>query len=49
MDVLEKTGVAIAPGRDFGLGAEGYVRTSYSNSMENIELALIKMAESGLL
>ena len=49
MDVLEKTGVAIAPGRDFGLGAEGYVRISYSNSMENIERALIKMAESGLL
>ena len=49
MDVLEKTGVAIAPGRDFGLGAEGYVRISYSNSMENIESALVKMAESGLL
>ena len=49
MDVLEKTGVAIAPGRDFGLGAEGYVRISYSNSMENIERALVKMAESGLL
>ena len=49
MDVLEKTGVAIAPGRDFGLGAEGYVRISYSNSMKNIDLALVKMAESGLL
>ena len=49
MDVLEKTGVAMAPGRDFGLGAEGYVRISYSNSMENIERALVKMAESGLL
>ena len=49
MDVLEKTGVAIAPGRDFGLGAEGYVRISYSNSMENIERALVEMAESGLL
>ena len=49
MDVLEKTGVAIAPGRDFGLGAEGYVRISYSNSMENIERALVEMSESGLL
>ena len=48
-DVLEKTGVAIAPGRDFGIGAEGYVRISYSNSMENIERALVEMAESGLL
>jgi Aspartate/tyrosine/aromatic aminotransferase len=49
MDVLDKTGVAIAPGRDFGLGAEGYVRISYSNSMENIERALVKIAESGLI
>ena len=49
MDVLEKSGVAIAPGRDFGLGAEGYVRISYSNSMENIERALVKIAESGIL
>ena len=48
-DVLEKTGVAIAPGRDFGLGAEGYIRISYANSMENIDRALTKMAESGLL
>ena len=49
MEVLEKTGVAIAPGRDFGLGAEGYVRLSYSNSLENIDRALIKLAESKLL
>mgnify|MGYP001350514754 CR=1 FL=1 len=48
-EVLEKTGVAIAPGRDFGLGAEGYIRISYANSLENIERALIKMAQSGLL
>ena len=48
-DVLEKTGVAIAPGRDFGLGAEGYIRISYANSMENTDRALTKMAESGLL
>ena len=48
-EVLEKTGVAIAPGRDFGLGAEGYIRISYANSMENIERALTKIAESGLL
>ncbi|MBG56500.1 MAG: aspartate aminotransferase [Deltaproteobacteria bacterium] len=48
-EVLEKTGVAIAPGRDFGLGAEGYIRISYANSMENIEKALTKIAETGLL
>jgi len=48
-DVLEKTGVAIAPGRDFGLGAEGYIRISYANSLENIDRALTKMSESELL
>ena len=48
-DVLEKTGVAIAPGRDFGLGAEGYIRISYANSLENLDRALTKMSESGLL
>lgn len=33
-DILEKAGVAVTPGLDFG--AEGYLRFSYSNSMENI-------------
>ena len=49
LEVLEKTGVAIAPGRDFGLVAEGSVRFSYSNSIENIDRALIRLAESKLL
>ena len=49
LEVLEKTGVAIAPGRDFGLGAEGFVRFSYSNSLENIDRALIRLADSKLL
>ncbi len=48
-EVLEKTGVAIAPGRDFGSAAEGYIRISYAQSMENIERALTKLAESKLL
>jgi aspartate/methionine/tyrosine aminotransferase len=47
--VLEKTGVAIAPGRDFGLGAEGFVRISYAQSMENLDRALTKLAECKLL
>ncbi|BAI61913.1 putative aspartate aminotransferase [Methanocella paludicola SANAE] len=34
-DILEKAGVAVTPGLDFG--AEGYLRFSYSNSLENIE------------
>ena len=48
-EVLEKTGVAIAPGSDFGLAAEGFVRISYAQSMENIDRALIKLAECKLL
>ncbi len=35
-DILEKAGVACTPGIDFGKGAEGYLRFSYSNSLENI-------------
>jgi aspartate/methionine/tyrosine aminotransferase len=34
--VLEEAGVAITPGIDFGDGAEGYLRFSYSNSLDNI-------------
>lgn len=35
-DILEKAGVACTPGIDFGKGAEGFLRFSYSNSLENI-------------
>jgi aspartate aminotransferase len=28
--------VAVTPGIDFGNGAEGYLRFSYANSLENI-------------
>ena len=49
LEVLEKTGVAIGPGRDFGLEAEGYIRISYAQSMENIDRALIKLAKCKLL
>ena len=34
--ILEDAGVAVTPGIDFGDGAEGYLRFSYANSMENI-------------
>lgn len=36
-DILEKAHVGVAPGIDFGQGAEGYLRFSYANSLENIE------------
>ncbi len=34
---LECAGVAVTPGIDFWSGAEGYLRFSYSNSLENIK------------
>ncbi|GAB1409993.1 aminotransferase class I/II-fold pyridoxal phosphate-dependent enzyme [Desulfovibrionales bacterium] len=36
-DLLERAGVGVAPGVDFGSGGEGFLRFSYANSMENIE------------
>jgi aspartate/methionine/tyrosine aminotransferase len=36
-DILKEAKVGIAPGIDFGTNAEGYLRFSYANSMENIE------------
>ncbi len=35
-DILEKACVGVTPGIDFGKNAEGYLRFSYANSMENI-------------
>ena len=35
-DILEKAKVATAPGIDFGSNAEGFLRFSYANSVENI-------------
>jgi aspartate/methionine/tyrosine aminotransferase len=35
-DILEKAGVGVAPGIDFGENAEGYIRISYANSLQSI-------------
>jgi aspartate/methionine/tyrosine aminotransferase len=35
-DILEKVGVALTPGIDFGERGEGHLRISYANSLENI-------------
>ncbi|CAN2039198.1 (5-formylfuran-3-yl)methyl phosphate transaminase [Candidatus Magnetomoraceae bacterium gMMP-15] len=35
-DILENAHVGVTPGVDFGRNAEGYIRFSYANSMENI-------------
>ncbi len=44
-DLLEKKGVALISGPDFGLYGEGYIRISYANSLENIERAIIRIEE----
>ncbi len=36
-DILNEAKVGVAPGIDFGSNAEGYLRFSYANSLENIE------------
>ena len=49
MEILEKTGVALTPGVDFGPGGEGFRRFSYANSLENLDRALDRLKESGLI
>ncbi len=42
-ELLESTGVALTPGIDFGSNGEGYIRLSYTNSMENISEGLKRL------
>lgn len=42
-DLLDKVQVAAAPGIDFGSNAEGFLRFSYANSMENIGVAFERL------
>jgi aspartate/methionine/tyrosine aminotransferase len=42
-DILEKAGVGVCPGIDFGQNAEGYLRFSYANSLSNIEEGLSRI------
>lgn len=39
-EILEKAGVGVSPGIDFGDNGEGYIRISYANSLENIQEGL---------
>jgi aspartate/methionine/tyrosine aminotransferase len=39
-EILEEAGVGVAPGIDFGSRAEGFIRFSYTNSLENIDKGL---------
>lgn len=42
-DIAEKVRLGVAPGIDFGANAEGFLRFSYANSMENIEEGMRRM------
>jgi aspartate/methionine/tyrosine aminotransferase len=42
-DILEKAHVGVTPGIDFGQNAEGYLRFSYANSLENITEGLDRL------
>jgi len=44
-EILEKAGVGVTPGIDFGKNAEGYIRLSYANSLENIKEGLNRIEE----
>ena len=42
-EILEKAEVGVSPGIDFGQNAEGYLRLSYANSLENLEEGLNRL------
>ncbi len=44
-DILERVGVAVTPGIDFGSAAEGHLRFSYANSSENIREGIRRLSE----
>ncbi len=45
LEILDATGVAVTPGIDFGAGAEGFLRFSYANSLENIDRAMDRLRD----
>lgn len=42
-DIADKARLGVAPGLDFGANAEGFLRFSYANSMENLEEGMRRM------
>jgi len=44
--LLDQAGVALLPGTAFGEYGEGYLRLSFANSLENIQLALERMSQA---
>jgi aspartate/methionine/tyrosine aminotransferase len=49
IQILEKTGVALTPGSDFGPGGEGFLRFSYANNPSVLTEAVKRLAQSRLL
>ncbi len=43
LDILEKAGVAVTPGIDFGPSAEGYLRLSYACPMAELQEAVARL------
>ncbi len=44
--LLEEANVAVLPGTAFGAGGEGYLRLCFANSLDNIQLALERIAKA---
>ncbi len=44
--LLEHAGVAVLPGSDFGSNGEGYLRLTYSNSIEHLYRAIDRIREA---
>ncbi len=44
-DILQRVGVAVTPGIDFGPSAEGHLRFSYANSSENLSEGIRRLSE----
>ncbi len=42
-EILEKAAVGVSPGIDFGQNAEGYLRLSYANNLDNIREGLNRL------
>ncbi|NPV60242.1 MAG: pyridoxal phosphate-dependent aminotransferase [Actinobacteria bacterium] len=45
LELLEKAHVAVTPGIDFGSGAEGFIRFSYANNLENLAEGVRRLGE----
>ena len=43
--ILDEAGVSLLSGTDFGPNGEGYLRLCYANSVENIQVALVRLTE----